>query len=175
MQDITAGPNTAGPSVLVSRRHFLRSTSAVVAGVLLPALAGCTGEPKDTLVPIAGDKAQPGEPLWSPKTNAFVVAIEEIIDTRLIAFANECTYEAGKTGTIGWCRTSNSFVCSSCRASWSPSGEPLALATIGLTRLGVTVSESDDVLVDKSQRIDGSIGVPTERPSDNCVAYFSPP
>ncbi len=160
---------------MLSRRDLLRMGSIVAVGTLVPALAGCAGEPTETLVPMAADKAQPGEPLWSAKTNSFVVAIEDILETRLVAYANECTYEPGKTGTIGWCRTSNSFVCASCRASWSLTGEPQALATIGLTRLGVTVADNDDVLVEKKQRIEGASAEPPQLPSTKCLAFFAPP
>jgi hypothetical protein len=137
-------------STSISRRQLLiGGTSMMIGGSLL---AGCTGEAKDTLVPVAGEFQQPGEPLWSKKTNAFVVAVDQFASTQLVAFTNECTYENNKVGTIGWCRTSQTFVCSSCGAEWTQAGDPLAVASLAMTQLGVTVNDNDDVLVDKSSR-----------------------
>jgi hypothetical protein len=134
----------------LSRRRLLAGSTALL--IIGPSLSACSSAGRDTLVPVAGEFQQPGEPLWSKKTNSFVVAVDQFASTQLVALVNECTYETNKIGTIGWCRSSQTFVCASCGAEWAQNGDPLAVASLALTQLGVSVTETDDVLVDKSSR-----------------------
>jgi hypothetical protein len=134
----------------LSRRRLLAGSAALVIGG--PSLSACSSAARDTLVPVAGEFQQAGEPLWSRKTNSFVVAVDQFASTQLVALVNECTYETNKIGTIGWCRSSQTFVCASCGAEWAQNGDPRAVASLALTQLGVSVTETDDVLVDKSSR-----------------------
>jgi hypothetical protein len=157
---------------MLSRRQVLFGSAALLLGG--SALSACGSAATDTLVPVAGEFSQPGEPLWSKKTNSFVVAVNQFASTQLVALVNECTYENGKAGTIGWCRTSQTFVCSSCGAEWSQAGDPLAVASLALTQLGVTVTETDDVLVDKSSRRESTFQVEPNATKATCVDLKRP-
>ncbi len=148
----------------VSRRVLLVGTFA--------ALTACgTKQATDKLVPIAGPDQQPGEPLWSAKTNSFVVGLTDADRAELIrlgpqyveagtsgllALLNQCTVPGTAKGTVGWCPSTQTFTCSDCGSHWSRVGAVLhGPATVGLTLLALSVSANDDVIIDIRSRTSG--------------------
>jgi hypothetical protein len=148
----------------------LTRRSLLLGGLVV--LASCsTKQATDKLVPVAGPDQQPGEPLWSAKTNSFVVGLTGINNAALIdlgpkyvaagasgflAILNQCTVSGTAKGTVGWCPSTDAFSCSECGSEWSRVGAVLqGPAMIGLTLLGVSVSSSDDVVIDVRSRTTG--------------------
>jgi Rieske Fe-S protein len=158
---------------MIGRRSLLLGTVGV--------LASCSNkQATDKLVPIAGPDQQPGEPLWSAKTNSFLVGLTDADKVALaslgaqylaagasgfVALANECTLTGSAKSTVGWCPSTGTFTCSVCGSHWSRVGAILqGPAKVGLTLLGVTVSADDDVIVNVRMRTPGRV-VPGDQTS----------
>jgi hypothetical protein len=163
----------------VTRRSVL--LGGVLVGVV-PLLSAC-GAATQPPQPVAGDDNQPGEPLWSAATNAFLIGLDEARLTELrqwhpvqltmsaekiFAVENQCTVDTDRKTTLVWCRGSQAFGCGVCGSVWSTIGRPLAVATTGLTALQVTVDAAGNVTVDRQRRSPGrTVTADQTLPGDN--------
>ncbi len=81
----------------------------------------------------------------------------------LIALANECTFAKSHIGRLAWCRPPGLFICLECASRWTQFGTVITgPATQGLTFLTVSVSDNDDVLIDRRSRTPGPLAIPED-------------
>jgi hypothetical protein len=165
--------------------------SLLLGGLVV--LASCSNkQATDKLVPVAGPDQQPGEPLWSAKTNSFVVGLTGTDNAALIdlgakyvaagasgfvAVLNQCTVSGTAKGTVGWCPSTDAFSCSECGSEWSRVGAVLqGPAMIGLTLLGVSVSATDDVVIDVRSQMPGKAAIASQLRTDlTCTQSYRGP
>jgi hypothetical protein len=154
-------------------------------------LAGCSRDlQRDDLVPIARENREPGEPLWSAATNSFVVAVTPegrgelaamgpaftvLANPGLIAIVNECTYDDSHRNRLAWCRPDDVLTCLDCGSGWTRFGTLVhGPATRNLTFLTITINGDDDVIIDRTRRMDGPQGA-ARGAAPSCVQTFAAP
>jgi hypothetical protein len=180
---------------MFTRRAVLLGTLGT--SVLGFGASGCA-EPKvdsESMLPISGDAKLPGEPLWSAKSNAFLVApsteqlsvlhkvglsYASLGGNGFLALANECPRDQGLVGRIGWCQGSQQFSCSSCNSTWDITGLTVAGSPRGLTYLRADTTAAGDLVVDRSVRIKGvaspsAVSASAQVRSGTCEPFFAVP
>ena len=150
----------------LTRRQLL--TGLVVVGVLAP-LTGCAARIEPGSTEKLPGPAEDGDPLWSPEAKAFLIAIPErllgVMDREyplqlrgkaasgIVALKALCTYDRVR---VSWCRGDGGFNCPTCESDYTRYGESLSgPATRGLDRFEVSISRSNDVVIDRTSVLAG--------------------
>jgi hypothetical protein len=142
----------------VTRRSVLVGFATLVtASAIMLALPGCgrkTGN--EGPIDIMGDRREPGDPLWLPESQAWILA-ETSGGTDLIAVSGLCPYEKR---VVGWCTETDSFTCPICQSTYDRTGAKYAgsgPAQRGLSQFGLEVSDDQSVIVNRTVTTDGKI------------------
>ena len=149
----------------LSRRAFILGTGAALL------VAGCSREGTVSAAPVdfLGPKRQPGDPLYSVESKAYLTAFEpELLSAARTKYAADL-YATCRSGVVAlhdrcpfdrvrvsYCPGEQGYGCPSCSSIFNRIGEVLGGASMrGLDHITISLDSSGQVVLDSKHRVDG--------------------